>query len=312
MLLEKTGTSMSQERRTAKRYDYDQAVIILFHGQKLKAVLRSISQRGIFFEFDQELKNEEIIHLGWKDDRVGYIKGAFATTLKKSTPDLSKWFYHARFYKLDEDSKKNTIKLLNFLNQPQVLPKNLSLVSIQKVFTLDQKIFSVFEQDAPAIPQEALEILHEIPQEEMEIHLSPKNDFERSFQRLQVYYIQAYILYQFLIAQASMDADDLEYCLEYTLYLMNEIAALEQTSGFAGPTNSKKEESPEIEASKELLNRPMIILSNKTYECLSLYRDYCESKKWNEILVKNEDTDVGILQSKSLEIVSVFQNKYEI
>lgn len=303
----------TKERRTARRFDYDQAAIVLAQGEKHRAVVRSISQMGVYFELAKELRVEEIVQIGWKDSRVGYIKGGFAITIIKPSDDTQIFYYHARFFKLDESSKKNTLALLNVLNQPQSDPVNISLQEIQNVFALDQRVFQAFEDDPSSLPKHVHQIITDISDEELQIARDPQTPLEKSFQKLMMYTLQAQMLWRFLKNTQSIAFDDMEYCLDYILYLMHEIAALEQTSGFAEPVHTDEVHQDDLEHKQRLeLNRPIVITSNKAYEFMNEFRIFCDEQRWEEVVKADETHDLGLIHSKSLEVVSVFENKFEV
>ncbi|MEZ4820577.1 MAG: hypothetical protein R3A45_12125 [Bdellovibrionota bacterium] len=285
---------------------------MLLKDGKHKTILRSISQKGIFIEFEKELAVDQVVQIGWKDNRIGYIKGAFSITIKKKSNEDHLWFYHARYFHMDEESKKNTLELLNLLNKPRSSAGNADLSQLQKIFQMDTSIFQAFQHNQP-LPVHVIDILKDISEDEMQIHLNAHSKLEKSFQKLQVFYIQSSLLVHFLETAEQLRSKDLIYCFDYGLYLLHEIAVLEQNSGFAEPQHSSGDEEKSMEEElRKILNKPIVILSNQIYESLYALRIYCEDKQWSNKVSSNQNDDIGALHTKSMEIISVFESKYEI
>lgn len=326
------------EKRSTKRFDYLNRTVVLVDNQKEKGEILSIGPTGVFFQFPHELPDKKIVRLGWRDFEFGIIKGEFKIRVRKKSDQA--WQYHARFKRLEEPSKTHALELLKHLNtsykvsksiqsdpfaaqvetQEQTikeyqLTQGLIVEDVQHVVSMDAMIFQNFKEGKANLCNAADALLSCIEEEDLKMYISPKTALEHSLMRLKMFFIQASLFVQYLEEKENIAFSDLRYCVNQISYLMDEIATLEKNAGFAEPSNPARIDGEEVSQEKlrdQAHYRKIIVLSNKTYDCLFKLRNFFKNNKWFDKNQGLDQSQVQILQAGSNIIIQKFKEKFEV
>lgn len=298
----------SKNRREAKRWKYvSQILLTLDDSTTCDGKVSSISKSGILFQSAHEFDSGNIVHIHWNDSQVGNIQGSFSIRTKRKSAETGLFEYRARYYKVDDVSKKSILQVLQNLQSLQSSNQNLDTTFLKETVSQGASIFRAYQDPSVELNTSIKSLLENIPELALQKIYQPQSQFDFALRKMELYHIHLSLTYAVLHHCTSMTKDDFLYCLSLIKSLLENYLIVENEDH-----TSVNEEDESAQQKREKLNLIFKSLSNSIFSVAKSLIQDLEEKNWLSKVELGQDESADTLHQQSEELIAYFRQNIDV
>ncbi|MCB1196943.1 MAG: hypothetical protein KDK51_01105 [Deltaproteobacteria bacterium] len=313
--------NQTTRQQRAQRWNYLAEAVLISEGQESnKAKLFSISKSGILFQCHVDIDVGSVVEMTWQDPEVGPIQASFNIRAKAKSTDGQTTNYRARFYQVDETSKKSIISILHNLQSLKTVKQGPDIELIRQLVLLDTKVFSAYadQRQDPSSPVGAL--LENISPLAYKQLLGPESALDSGLQKIHMYHMQLSLVYRLILHAKSYSADEFSYGLDLCKNLLENYVLLENEDvAVLEPVHIHEDMSEDevkaIEQQRDKNEKLIFIYkstSNGFFDVAKKLIEYFESQQWLKKIIDTPEGSLQMVHAQAKVLVEYFYQTIDV